>query len=106
MVWPKIGIILSGFSVVALAQIDGILKTGNNFGHLGALGIMGVVCIASIIALVQLYKDRSADQHKLIEMIEESTKASTQSAEAIKANTGVMVEMKDAIIRCKHNNRP
>ena len=103
MTGMKIGIMLSGFGIVGLAQINELIGAGNNLGHLGSLGIMGVVCVACIIGLVRLYKDKSKDQDRLVTMIEGSTKASTESAEAIKANTGVMVEIKDAIIRCKHN---
>jgi len=103
MLGMKICLVVSGVGLVVMAQIDEVLKVGNGLGHLGSLGIMGVVCVACIIGLVRLYKDKSKDQDRVITMIEGSTRASTESAEAIKANTNVMVEIKDAIIKCKHN---
>ena len=88
------------------------IEAGKKLGNLGASAILGVVCLASIYALVRLYRDKEKDviesrkahseyTDKLIEMIEENTKASQQHADNAKEMAGVLVEVKDAVVTCK-----
>jgi hypothetical protein len=81
------------------------VTTGEAVGKMGAEAILGVISVSCVIALVRLYRDKEtkAQEHdnEMKVLIQESTKAMTESANACRVNTEVMVEVKDAIIRCK-----
>jgi hypothetical protein len=106
MLVAKTGLIGSSLGVVTLAQVAPLLDQGARLGGYGALGIMGVCLCACVYAVVVLYKDKEADRLKIENLLERCAKAMESVTESAKANATLLVEVKDALIKCKNNARP
>ena len=100
MLGYKAGALLSSLGIFVTAQIGPLLDEGQKLGQMSALGVLGFVCVICIIGMMTVYRDRKADVDKLYALIEASTKSITETSEAIKSNTSLMVEIKDVMHSC------
>ena len=107
MTGAKILVVGCGLLMTTLAQTIPILEDGMKIGHMTAQAILGTACLALIASIVYLFKmfqkKRDENESKLLEIITEHTKHTQASTYAIKSQSSVLVEVKDAIIKCKHN---
>lgn len=97
----QIGVITSTVGLAMLAQMPDPIDAGKTLGGFSTAEVLGVVAVLSIVAMVMLYRDSRKDNKKLQDIIEANTAASQKNADAIGQNVGILVEVKDAIIKCK-----
>ena len=107
----KIALVLSTSGLAVLPLADGIpllketIDGAGELSRLGVAGILGLVALGSILAMLRQYKDNKAEskEHtdRLYKLIEKSTESATANTEAIKANTGILVEVKTQMIELK-----
>ena len=102
----KIGLVAStvGFAIFGMvAQVVDPITTGQQIGQMTTAGVLGVVAVASVIGLVMQYKDQRKDREatnaKMFEIIEKNTEAHQESVTKSTAVTGILVEVKDELIR-------
>lgn len=94
-------------STVGLGVLGAIdpLGGGAELARLGVSGVLGVVAVASVMGLQKIYRDKQMENQKhddkLYELIEESARAISATAEKLTQQTGILVEVKDAIVKCK-----
>ena len=100
----RIGLMMSTAGFAVLASTDPI-TTGSELARLGVAGVLGVVSVVSVMGMLRVYKDKQAEnsQHdeKLYKLIETSTQSMSSNAEMLRAQTSILVEVKDAIVKCK-----
>ena len=105
------GILISATVGLAGMTIDPVTM-GGRLGNQTPSVILGVVAVACVVALVRMYRDRQVDvdvsrrahdEHtaRLYALIEANTKASTAAADVQATQVALMVEVKDALLRCK-----
>jgi hypothetical protein len=99
----QVGVVTSTVGLAVLAQMPDPVETGKALGGFTTAEVLGVVAVLSIVAMVMLYRDSRKDNAKLQKIIEENTAASQRNADTISQNVGILVEVKDAIIKCKGN---
>lgn len=93
--------VLSTAGIAFLAQASAPVDMGKSLGNFTASEILGVVAVLSIGAVVLLYRDSRKDNARLYKIIEDNARASQAAVESISHNSGVMVEVKDAILKCQ-----
>jgi len=90
--------------LAVLAQINPI-TVGGKLAQMGVSGILGVVAVVSVCATVRLFtymrKDYREHDQEMKDLIRTSIECMTNTGAAIRENTGVMVEVKDVIHKCK-----
>lgn len=90
----------STVGLAVLAQAPDPIQSGKTLGSFTAAEVLGVVSVVAVIALVLLYRDSRKDNARLYTVIEENTKACQKTADALDQNMGILVEVKEAIIKC------
>lgn len=92
---------LAAFStgILAVETVDPV-TTGKLLGGLSAPEILGIVAVISVLAVVLLYRDSRKDNSRLVKLIQEDTATKQKLSDAVSTNTAVMVEVKDAILKC------
>jgi len=106
MTLAEVTLPVSTLGIITLSQVD-IVGQGSTLYKLGVAGLLGVIALASVCAMIYQYKvgQKKDEEHaqKLYELIESSVKANTEQAEVSKQQVGILVEVKDAIMKCKQN---
>ena len=105
MIMLKGILIASVTSLAALPFADiPLIKDAGELSRLGVAGVLGAVALASIYGMCKMYRDGKDDtkEHttKLYALIESATAQSKETAEVVRTNTGVIVEVKTAMIQC------
>lgn len=106
------GTLIGSASAASALAVTDPVTMGSQLGKMAASGILGVVCVVCVVALVKIYhvqldneeksrKDRDEHIHRLYKLIEESTKAAQTTADAVRENAGVLVEVKNAMLLCQ-----
>ena len=97
----------STLGIGALAQVS-IFEDGKKLESLGFAGLLCVVALACVYAMVSMYRDyqkkEEKSSEKLYALIVSSVESNTKHNKIQEEQVGILVEVKDAIIRCKHNS--
>jgi len=83
------------------ADPSSLLHAAKTIGGFSSSEILGMVSIVSVTGLILLYRDSRKDNKELRELIKENTQAQQKTADALEHQVGILVETKDAILKCK-----
>jgi len=100
----RVGLVGSVAGLGVLGVLDPMTQ-GEALGKMGAEAILGIISVSCVVGLVRLYRDKEAKaqehDNEMKVLIQESTKAISESAAAHRAATQLLIEVKDAILTCK-----
>lgn len=95
---PEIGIAISAGTMTLAGAVTSLTEGGKQLSALGVAGLSCVVMIACVIAMVRIYKDKQIEAHELVDLIKTNTRSIVAQTEVNRTNTGVLVEVKDALV--------
>ena len=82
--------------LVYVAQVGPLLDEGERLGRMTSSEILGIVAVALVLAVLRLYTLKERASAQIADLVRESTAAQQRGTDAIKTQSDVMVEHKDA----------
>ena len=98
----KSGMVISTVGLLWAAPAT-ILSDAKDFENLSVVGILGVCLMVCVAGMVCLYRDKEKSVLRQEKLIERTAMAMEANTKIVENNTGVMVEVKNAIQKCHHN---